>query len=48
MCSQPAALAQDGGPPLPGLLNRVSPELRNKVIKEFFLTFPVVLAETTN
>jgi glycine cleavage system H lipoate-binding protein len=48
MCSPSGALAQDGGPPLPGLLNRVSPELRNRVIREFFLTLPVVPAEPTN
>ena len=48
MCSQSPALAQDGGPPLPGLLNRVSPELRNRLVKEFFLTLPVVHAHSTN
>ena len=31
------ALAQDGGLPLGGLLARLSPELRQTVIKEFFL-----------
>jgi glycine cleavage system H lipoate-binding protein len=48
MCSPSGALAQDGGPPLPGLLNRISPELRNRVIREFFLTLPTVPAEPTN
>jgi len=48
MCSRSPALAQDGGPPLPGLLNRVSPELRNRLVKEFFLTLPVVPAQPTN
>jgi glycine cleavage system H protein len=44
MCSHSPALAQDGGSPLPGLLNRVSPELRNRLVKEFFRTVPVVPA----
>lgn len=48
MCSQSPALAQDGGAPLTGLLNRVSPELRNRLVKEFFLTVPVVPAHPTN
>ena len=48
MCSQSPALAQDGGPPLSGLLHRVSPELRNRLVKEFFLTVPVVPAQPTN
>lgn len=48
MCSPSVALAQDGGPPLPGLLSRVSPELRNRLIGEFFLTLPVVPAQSTN
>jgi glycine cleavage system H lipoate-binding protein len=30
-------LAADGGAPLPGLLMRVTPEMREKVVKEFFL-----------
>jgi glycine cleavage system H lipoate-binding protein len=47
-CSQSAALAQDGGPPLTGLLSRVSTELRNRLVKEFFLTVPVVSAQPTN
>ena len=34
-------LGTDGGPPLAGVLNRVSPELRNRLVKEFFLTVPV-------
>lgn len=32
------ALAQDGGFPLRGLLGRVSPDLRRRMINEFFLT----------
>ena len=48
MCSQSPALAQDGGAPLAGLLKRVSPELRNKLVKEFFLTSPAVQAQPTN
>ena len=48
MCSQSPALAQDGGPPLAGVLNRVSPELRNRLVKEFFLTVPVVPFQPTN
>lgn len=47
MCSQSPVLAQDGGPPLPGLLNRVSPELRNRLLKEFFLTEPVLPTQPT-
>jgi len=31
------ALAQDGGVPVTGLLQRVSPELRQRIISEFFL-----------
>lgn len=31
-------LAQDGGLPVSGILARVNPELRQKLIKEFFLT----------
>lgn len=31
------ALAQDGGLPMSGLLGRVSPELRQKLVKEFFV-----------
>ena len=30
-------MAADGGLPMPGLLTRVSPELRQKLLKEFFL-----------
>jgi hypothetical protein len=30
-------LAQDGGLPLRGLLSRVTPELRESLLKEFFL-----------
>lgn len=32
------ALAQDGGLPVRGLLAQISPELRQKVVKEFFLS----------
>ncbi len=32
------ALAQDGGHPISGLLPRLTPELRLKVVKEFFLS----------
>lgn len=32
------ALAQDGGLPIGGLLARVTPELRQKLVKEFFLS----------
>jgi len=32
------ALAQDGGRPVSGLLTRLMPELRQKVVKEFFLS----------
>ena len=32
------ALAQDGGLPVRGLLNQLTPELRQRVIKEFFLS----------
>ncbi len=32
------ALAQDGGGPISGLLPRLTPELRQKVVKEFFLS----------
>jgi hypothetical protein len=32
------ALAQDGGLPVGGLLARVTPELREKLVKEFFLS----------
>jgi glycine cleavage system H lipoate-binding protein len=31
------ALAQDGGLPLPGAFNRLSPEMRKQLMKEFFL-----------
>ena len=40
MCSQSPALAQDGGSPLTGLLNKVSPELRTQLVRQFFLTVP--------
>ena len=30
-------MAADGGLPAPGLLMRVTPELRQKLLKEFFL-----------
>lgn len=32
------ALAQDGGMPLPGAFNRLSPERRKRMVKEFFLS----------
>ena len=32
------ALAQDGGHPISGLLSRLTPELRQRVMKEFFLS----------
>jgi hypothetical protein len=48
MCSQSPALAQDGGAPPTGLLKRVSPDLRNRLVKEFFLTLPAVQAQPTN
>lgn len=32
------ALAQDGGLPIKGLLSRLAPEVRRKVVKEFFLS----------
>lgn len=42
MCSKSPALAQDGGIPLPGILNGVPTELRDKIIKEFLLTLPIL------
>jgi len=38
MLSTTPALAQDGGGPIRGLLPRLTPELRQKVEKEFFLS----------
>jgi len=38
MLSPTPALAQDGGGPIRGLLPRLTPELRQKVEKEFFLS----------
>ncbi len=38
MLSPTPALAQDGGGPISGLLPRLAPELRQKVVKEFFLS----------
>jgi len=38
MVSPSPALAQDGGRPISGLLPRLTPELRQKVVKEFFLS----------
>lgn len=38
MLSPSPALAQDGGHPISGLLPRLTPELRQKVVKEFFLS----------
>jgi glycine cleavage system H lipoate-binding protein len=37
MLSPSPALAQDGGRPISGLLPRLTPELRQRVVKEFFL-----------
>jgi glycine cleavage system H lipoate-binding protein len=37
LAKQKPAFAQDGGVPLNGLLQRADPELRQKLIKEFFL-----------
>jgi glycine cleavage system H lipoate-binding protein len=38
MLSATPALAQDGGTPISGLLPQLTPELRQKVVKEFFLS----------
>jgi glycine cleavage system H protein len=38
MVSPSPALAQDGGSPISGLLPQLNPELRQKVVKEFFLS----------
>jgi glycine cleavage system H lipoate-binding protein len=38
IAKQNPALAQDGGVPLKGILQRLQPELRQKLIKEFFLS----------
>ena len=38
MLSPSPALAQDGGGPVSGLLPRLTPEVRQKVVKEFFLS----------
>jgi len=38
MLSPTPALAQDGGGPISGLLPQLTPELRRKVVKEFFLS----------
>jgi glycine cleavage system H lipoate-binding protein len=38
MISPTPALAQDGGAPISGLLPLLSPELREKVVNEFFLS----------
>ena len=38
MLSPSPALAQDGGTPISGLLPQLTPELRQKVVKEFFLS----------
>jgi len=38
MLSPTPALAQDGGSPISGLLPQLTPELRQKVVKEFFLS----------
>jgi glycine cleavage system H lipoate-binding protein len=42
MCSKSPAFAQDGGIPLPGVLNGVPTELRDKIIREFLLTLPIL------
>jgi hypothetical protein len=39
MLSGPSpALAQDGGLPIDGLLPKLTPELKQQVVKEFFLS----------
>jgi glycine cleavage system H protein len=38
MLSPSSALAQDGGSPISGLLPQLAPELRQNVVKEFFLS----------
>ncbi len=38
MTAAAGATAQDGGIPMAGLLDRVSSELRQRIVKEFFLT----------
>jgi len=38
MLAPSPALAQDGGSPISGLLPQLNPELRQKVVKEFFLS----------
>lgn len=38
MVAPSPALAQDGGSPISGLLPQLTPELRQKVVKEFFLS----------
>ena len=38
MLSPTPTLAQDGGGPIPGLLTKLAPELRQKVAKEFFMS----------
>jgi len=38
MLSPSPALAQDGGHPIKGLLPQLTPEVRQKVVKEFFLS----------
>lgn len=38
MTTAEGATAQDGGTPIAGLLNHVSTELRQRIVKEFFLT----------
>jgi len=41
ICSESPALAQDGGRPIPGVLQRVSPELRKQLLKEFLQSVPI-------
>ena len=42
ICSSSPVLAQDGGTALRGILKRVSPEVRSRVLKELFMTNPIV------
>jgi glycine cleavage system H lipoate-binding protein len=46
--SHSPALAQDGGIPVTGVLKRVTPEVRNRLLREFFLMSPVVAASPRN
>jgi len=42
MCSQSQAFAQDGGTISRGILKRLPPEVRNRVLKEVFMTSAIV------